>query len=523
MRQLTTRSNPSPGAIPPPVRPFVFGGLLLGVVLVDCSLTPRPAAAQPTSAAPQNPAPAAATPQNPGPQSPPAANAGPQNAGPQNAGPANAPPENPAPPQAVPEEEDDATENIPLPPGYVPPQEPPELMREDMPLLEEGAEEKFKQIRTEFKRALTQGDMSPSARQVLSDALRYRVLVLANPSERRYLARRVNDVLNDLKQAGRGLRDDNELLKFREFVLNEVLNNAVKLLDNNYFVRLNAAVLLSKLNLREGIGRDPAVPYAAALEPLLQIVTDRNQPVAVKIAATRGLQRISEATDLSVEVKSRLTRALVDEFEDVSTHWWYQATLAEAMAAVDMPRVTVDGVRVPLAVHTLTAATADRRRHWLVRSEAAMALGRAPLDAQMRVGFIANRIAELAREMAMAFSKDRRAYFWPDCFLKVYLAFQPIDEAERTEGAGLLTKVSRGALQAQQAEVQAAYDSIKPLAAHMANAIGGQVKPFDPAAIKQLNDYLQQNQPRDFRVDPTLPAIGPPTATAAERGQPAGE
>jgi hypothetical protein len=156
-----------------------------------------------------------------------------------------------------------------------------------------------------------------------------------------------------------------------------------------------------------------------------------------------------------------------------------------------------------------------------------MALGRAAMDNQIRVGFIANRIADLARQMTIAFqqnSKQLHQSDWARCFLRVYLAFKAVNAQEFEKSAGLLLKTEKGPLQAKKAAVAAAYAVIHPLAAHVKPAFtqGQSIPPFPKQIQQQLADYLKQSQPNNFRIDPNEPPVGPASQPAKPATQPAG-
>ena len=416
----------------------------------------------------------------------------------------------------------------PLPNGFVPPQKTPAFMTLDKPLLPADAGDEFRKIQLKYNKALRQGDLSD--RKLISEGVKYRVLRMADKSERNNLEKRRQDVKRDLMQCARLNSNEAAKRSFRDFYLAEVQKRCEELLDNNTYVRYNAALILAEnLNRDEGnpVRKINPVPYQPVLPALLAILTEKTQPMEVKLAAIRGLSRLLRLGSLKAEDKSQIGIALVAELTSGSQYSNYQSRLIAALPLIDLPRISVNGTPRPIIVQGLTQAMVDTRRPWNVRSEAAMALGRAAMDNQIRVGFIANRIVDLARQMMTAFQQNAKQYHqsdWARCFLRVYLAFKAVNAREVEQSAGLLLKTEKGPLQSKKAAVAAAYNVIHPLAAHVKPAFsqGQAIPPFPKQIQQQLADYLKQSQPNNFRIDPNEPPVGPASQPAKPATQPAG-
>lgn len=404
----------------------------------------------------------------------------------------------------------------PLPSWFKPPQTPPEILSIDKPLLPADAGESFKQVRGKFDAAVLNGNLS--AQSLLEEGIRYRVLRMADKSERDDLSARRLEIIRDLRQCARLQNNQNQAEQFRQFFLSEVVKRTTELLDNNFYVRLNAVILLTQLNEKEGnpVRRVPAVPYGKTFEPLLQVVGDASQPEAVKLIAAKGIHRLALDANLTTDQRIAAARVLTDELKKFDAHSWYQVRVAEAMGVLNIDRVPVAGQSVPLLQQGLVEALSDPRRHWMVRSEAASAIGRSTLDGQIRVDFIANRIADLTWQMAVAYTRNPRQFFWPNCFVKVYLAFRPADDAEKARDFGLLLKVASGPLKSNEPAVQAAFNAIHPLTAHMVKQDLERPTAFPNAVVQGLQQYLSASQPTDFRIAPGTPPIGAPASNPSQ-------
>ena len=416
----------------------------------------------------------------------------------------------------------------PLPKGFIAPQETPAFMTLDKPLLPADAGAEFRKLQLKYYKALRQGDLGQ--RELIVAGVKFRVLRMADKAERNNLEKRRQDVARDLKQCARLNSNEAARRTFREFYLSEIQKRCEELLDNNAYVRFNAALIISEnLNLTdENVRRKiPAVPFQPVLTPLLAIMVDKTQPTMVKLAALRGLNRLLRFGSLKVEQKAQIATSLVAELATGDNIIDYQSRLIATLPLIDLPRISVNGAQRPIIIQGLTEVLVDNRRPWNVRSEAAMALGRATMDNQIRVDFIANRIVDLARQMTIAFqqnAKQSNQSDWARCFLRVYLAFKAVNAAEAAQSAGLLLKTAKGPLQAKKAAVAAAFAVIHPLAAHVTPAFtqNEPIPPFPKQIQQQLTDYLKQNQPNNFRIDPNEPPVGAPSQPAKPATQPAG-
>lgn len=404
-----------------------------------------------------------------------------------------------------------------LPPGFEAPPPKPELLTLDKELLPEGADDEFKKIQTKYNTARRSGDTGQ--RDLVIEGLKYRVLRMASKSERESLHARRREIIRDVRDAARLKGTSDQARRYREFVLEQVMGFAQQLLDNNFYVRLNAVILLTELDLVDGnpVRRIEAVPYTPAFEPLLTVVADAAQPEAVKIAAVRGLSRIARLGSLDNPTRVRAGRTLVAELERRDTSIWYQTRLAEALGNVTIARIAVGGAAQPLIVQTLVETLIDDKRHWITRSEAAKALGRAEMDGEVRADLVSYKIAEFAWQLALAYRNRPREFYWTNCFLKVYLAYRPEDEADKQRDGGLLLKAESGAMSAYKPVINDAFEKIKPLVVHMTKQSPSNPKDFARNDMVALQRFLASNKPDVNRLDPGSPELSPGPSEAQER------
>lgn len=395
-----------------------------------------------------------------------------------------------------------------LPPGYKPPAEPPDLMTLDKPLLTKKEEEDFKKIRSKYSTAMRNGSMAPADKALIQQGIKYRLYVMTLPEERRQLhERRMDLVATDLQQAGKILKAD-DVKEFRRYVMDSVVKLVDPLLQNNFYVRLQAATLLGELDLlvNDVQKNHKHETYAPACEPLIKVLDDPQQPTAVKIAAARSLVRLVRYGDVPVELRHKITASVLPELAKTDTHYWYQMRLAEVLSTLD---IAVDlQNRKPVIVQGLLAVVGDPQRDFRVRAEAARALGRVPLDAQVDISQVMRTLMKLAQEMATAAQQDPQLALWKKCFFDLYLAYKPADEndreASRKGPAGLLNNA-----QAATA-AQGTYRLIVPIVNAVLNN-----KPVAVPDVQALQAWLQKNAP-----NAPLPAANNGQAPKAPAGAP---
>ncbi len=402
-------------------------------------------------------------------------------------------------------------------PGFSPPRAIPEIMRISKPLLTAAEEREY--LRSAdgrgFASALRTGKRSRSADQMIRKGVRYRLYKMTMKKNQGALHKIREELLRDLKGAGLLEKKLEAKVSFREFVVQEVTARAEELLDNNFHVRLQAVIVLAQLNLLEEDRRNkqPAVAFTPAAEVLLKVVVDKDQPQAMKIQAVKGLKRIALLGRPDNDLKFRIADNLVEQLTDENLHYWYQMRLAEALGAIDL--FLHRNTQTPFIVDALSKVVVDRKRHWIVRCQAARSLGRAHLVPQgtggraggkVNVRLIAYQIADLGRQMADGYNKNPRAFYWKDCYFKLYLAFQPLDDGEKRRHAGLLMRMEQIKDPRFAADKQLVKDAYQAVVLPLARDV---LKPNAPARLpkemlNEIDEWLLKKKPPNVRIWPGL-------------------
>ncbi len=362
-----------------------------------------------------------------------------------------------------------------LPKDFAPRQKTPPVMTIEKPLMTEAQETTLKKEQPRFSKALSSGSEDP----IIKRGAEYLVNRMSMKKYRRELPDVREEILRPLRLSAKDLNPA------RRQLLKELTNYAAGLLDNQFHVRLNAVILLSQLNLKEAAisGDPPAVAYAPAAVPLLAVINDKTQLDAIKVQAVNGLTRIcttSDPADVS-KYKVDVAKAFAADLARADSHWWYQMRLAEGLGKIG---VSIDPQnRQAFVRERLQQTMADKNREWLVQCEAAKSLGRIPTDPAMPYKDIAVGIVSLCARMTADFNKNPKRFGWELSYTNLYLAFKPIDAAERNKKAGLLQKST-------QPIVRQAYDSVLPVVVHVRN-----VKTTVPAElINKMSELLKKEQ-----------------------------
>lgn len=389
-----------------------------------------------------------------------------------------------------------------LPPNFRPPPPPPPEMQIDKELYTEEQEAAFRKQTVALQKLLRSGKVDAAGRKLLERAAEHYLYRLTMKKYRRELSERRQELLRVLRFANGDART--EFLKI-------IVQKISALFDNNLYVRIQAAMLLGELNSQEAQRtRDiPAKPFVPAYKPLLQLIQDPKQPVAVKIAAVVSLQRIlreGETEQRDNQWREEAALVLSKELQRSDTHRWYQVRLAEALGYVGV-LATSDDRSKPFVVQTLAEVLSDTKRHWLVRAAAAKSLGRLPLDSSINTALLAYQIAALTHQMATRQIQQPATWYWSRAFTYVYLAFKPEDPDEERRGFGLLNRVRDRA-------VTELYELLVPIVRHFLSVNAS--KPLQQADVAKLAAWMQQHKPSDLRVAPGMPAITTADARAAE-------
>lgn len=329
----------------------------------------------------------------------------------------------------------------PLPEGYQPPLDPPEMMQIEEMLLtdEERTAWRKEGVLKKFQQIIRKGEMrSEAAKNDVIRGIRYRLNELTIPANRKNLTTlrgRITGSSGDLVQAGRMMDKPEQRTEFRgKQLLPLVVEETSKLFDNNFYVRIQAALLLGELNLvEEDAGKGiKAEPFPPAYKPLCQALLDPSQPDSVKIVCTLSLIRILAGGDPNtligkpnVEQKREIAQAIISELmrKDPEPHPWYQTRLVEALGYNDQ---MIDLNRNPFIYNCLIAVLNDKDRDLRTRVQAAWSLGRHPEKGPNIPQMIA-QVAALGIDLAEAQAKNPKDPVWRRCAWVLYLAFKNRD------------------------------------------------------------------------------------------------
>ena len=345
-----------------------------------------------------------------------------------------------------------------------------------------------------FTTAMRAGVLDPQSRELIEKMARYYVYQLSMRKYRNELSDRAKKLFTALRSAGDDQANAQLRNSFRGFVLQEITARLQELLDGHLLVRIQAVNILGQLNLVEpkpASGVD-AVAYKPALDLLLQVIQDPNQPDSVKVVAVgdivdrkSGIQNMIATLNLDAAERLEIAQALVKEIKRPEVNPWYQIRAIEALCLVDL---AVDGDNEPFIVQLLAEIIKDEKLPWDVRATAAYAFGRVRVNGPgVNLDAIVYEIARLAQQMVVEADKQP-GRLWPNRFFRVYLAFRPlnVEERERLE-AGLLTRY------APNATVQGAYRAIIPVVNHFLGKNAAQVIPAAKSA--PLDTWLKDNKP----------------------------
>jgi hypothetical protein len=190
-----------------------------------------------------------------------------------------------------------------LPPGYHVPPEPPEaLTTADEWTVDPFGKKKPNTVIGEYKTILAAGVFaSDEQKKFVADIMRWRLSLLTRKEFREQAAKYRGYILQDISNfpTNKGAPRD-----VRKHLLKTIAEEAPKLFKYHAIARINGAILLAELsdpayNEADGDNRKPAEPCIRALDPLTNLVKDKDQLTAPRIWGVNGLVRLPRSRSSS--------------------------------------------------------------------------------------------------------------------------------------------------------------------------------------------------------------------------------
>ncbi len=310
-------------------------------------------------------------------------------------------------------DEEEDTVDLDLPPSFTRPVDlPPGATSDEEWIVKigDGSSTALKRAKQEYNAVLNPGNGKFGSEAERDNFIQYLQWKLARFTLRSNLLNTENqdnigkfrqELFSDLRKSARA----NE--KFRDTFLELLVQETPKLFKYHHISRLNGAVILSELNAVEGqnvAGSRKAIPYLAAARPMLDLVKDQQQAGPVCVPAVRGLSRIIRDANPPDELTNEIVEAFVKELETSNPAFeLYPSVLAQELGNI---RIMNDKTGKPVVANVLTQVLADEKRPLRVRSEAAKALGRLPLDNSINVDLICYEIVKLEQDLVRAFEES---------------------------------------------------------------------------------------------------------------------
>lgn len=408
--------------------------------------------------------------------------------------------ENSTPENSAPENKEDTSKKTVV----------PEFMTEYKELMSENelAELDRELDVAQYKVVLRKGQNNREALDIIDKWAKWRMYSLSMKKYKFEYKEICDDTRKEILSAGAGL-PPNGRPRYREMCADKVLEYAKDLLDVNFYARLNVAIMFSLMDIEGKSSASAAVPYAQGGELLADMIDPRQendlnqpeQPVAVKLCAAKGLERIGYYADPKPVLKFRFAEAIIKELKkpnNFETHKTYQCQLLEALAAQDQIN-DLNGEATIL--QTLTATMLDENRPWMVRGAAAKSLGRASKDSKVNFKLLSYEIVRTCHEMAKAYNQNPGSRDWNWAFFNCYLAYQSGSSEERIpRRLGLINQTGTDEY------VRASYFQILKLVNHF-DVFSGNSKEFPDTLLEEVATWLEENKPLDRSIVPGMAPI----------------
>jgi hypothetical protein len=419
-------------------------------------------------------------------------------------------------------EDDDSTKSSnevdreALPRGViVPPPRPAEFTLNDPKITDEEWKSWNKgKARSDFNSRVQKGDRDAQSDKIVQDGILAQLKAMTLPALRDPKAERflLSDLVQQLLRSVRisaSTKPAADQRQYRLFMMQEIIKDCreLQLASNQYYVRLNAAVLLANMFIEEFNPATKAAPefYTPAFDALMEVLEKEGQSEAVKIVALSGLKNacLYGNPPLQVNENVRLAKRLISELEKPGAHEWYQERLCDSLSVIgDVPGQ-------PFVVQALSKVLFDTGRPLCARGAAARALGRTPLDPSIDLNVIAYGIADLSRQMVEA-RNDGKKHVSRLCIAYILLAFVPQDTPEKVRHAGLLDRVEEATYSKYRPTVKQVWGLIRPV---VVEELKNRSEPdivFPQEVLPPIVEWLKTNAPPNLpnlRISPGMPPV----------------
>jgi hypothetical protein len=186
------------------------------------------------------------------------------------------------------------------------------------------------------------------------------------------------------------------------------------------------------------------------------------------------------------------------------------------MDALRSIKIDVNRPGQPFIVQALAEIITDTSADPRVRSHAAFTIVRVPLVPKVRLSVISFQVASLAEELSAEFNSTPQKFYWPECFFKVYSAYQSLNDEEAANNIGLLRQSKLPAFSTEQDAAGAtiditetitdAYNTVLPVVKFVLdNERGNNAIPVGTSA--PLGEWLKKNSPKPHTIAPGLPEL----------------
>jgi hypothetical protein len=405
-----------------------------------------------------------------------------------------------------------------LPPGvFVPPPRPAEFTINDPKTTDEQWKKWGKGGgRGDFATRVQNGDHDGQSDKVVQDGIREQLAAMTlasmrDPKAEHFVVSEIVQQLLRYVRTAASKKPPGDQRQYRIFMMQEIIKDCreLQLASNQYYVRLNATVLLAHMFIKEADAATKTDPefYTPAFDALMEVLEKENQSEAVKIIAVNGLQNACLYGNPALQVNEnvRLATRLIAELEKPGANEWYQERLCDALGSVDQPH---DFTGKPFIAQALGKVLFDSGRPLCVRAAAARALGRAPLDPSVDLKVIAYGIADLSRQMVEARNAGSpRMHVRRWCIAYIFLAFQPRNSAEKARRAGLLDRVEEPNFVKYKQPVVQVWGIIRPIIVEELRHRSESRVEFPAEMLTPIAKWLKENAPAALRISPDMPPL----------------